>query len=204
MVSLPEKIVVATGNQGKLEEIKTILRGFPCKLISFQEIFKEIPKIDETGATFRENAFLKANWTFKKTQLSSLADDSGLMVDILNGAPGVISAHFAGKHGDDKANNFKLLKLLENVPFEKRTAKFVCVIILRLDENTVIEADGYCEGKIVYKPQGEKGFGYDPLFLPDGYSKTFGEMSDDEKNLISHRAKALKKLVEKLSKYARQ
>ncbi|MCX7727268.1 MAG: XTP/dITP diphosphatase [Chitinispirillaceae bacterium] len=204
MRSLPEKIVVATGNKGKLQEIKTILKDLPCNLLSLQEIFKEIPKIEETGTTFRENALLKADWTFKNTGLSSLADDSGLMVDALNGAPGVISAHFAGVHGNDKANNLKLLKLLENIPLEKRSAKFVCVLILRIDQNTIIEAEGYCKGKIVDIPRGNRGFGYDPLFLPDGYTQTFGEMSEEEKNLISHRARALRKLVEKLSEYVKQ
>jgi len=193
------KFIIATKNKGKIKEIEKILAGLPLDVISMEQagIFKDI---EESGTTFEENAFIKAQELHKLTGEMVMADDSGLEVDYLNGAPGVYSARFAGEGATDEDKNKKLLNLLEGVPFEKRKARFVCAIAVVLpDGNSFIEK-GTCEGYIALAPQGSNGFGYDPLFYVPEYNLTMAQLDPDVKNRISHRAKALGAMVEKLRK----
>jgi XTP/dITP diphosphohydrolase len=193
-----KKIVIASGNKGKCDEIRQIMQGLDYTVISMKELFCSVPEIEENGSTFYENALLKATAIYEKCGCWTLADDSGLEVDALNGAPGIYSARFAGVNATSADNNQKLLRLLENVPVENRTARFKCVMVLKRGENDIITTEGVCEGKIMFTHSGSGGFGYDPLFVPDGYDKTFGELSAAIKNSISHRGSALKKLREKI------
>jgi XTP/dITP diphosphohydrolase len=207
-------ILIATRNGRKVGEIRSILGG------SFQFLtlddFPGAPKVVEDADTFAGNATKKAvelaRWLaadnsklkIKNSKLDFvIADDSGLEVDALDGAPGVHSARFAamdkGENAPDADNNAKLLQLLKSVPLEKRTARFRCVIALAQIENPKL-FDGACEGKILLEPRGQNGFGYDPLFVPDGFTQTFAELGDEVKNSLSHRAKALEKLKNYLSK----
>jgi XTP/dITP diphosphohydrolase len=195
------EIIVATGNSGKLQEIREIFAGFPCTLLSMKDYWGEIPFIEETGETFFENASIKANWVYENSSRWALADDSGLMVDMLDGAPGVKSARFAGMHGATETNNTKLLNLLMGIAPEARTARFVCSVVLRIDEETLLHAEQTCEGIIVDSLRGGEGFGYDPLFIPKGFDRTFAELPAEEKHRISHRGKALKALKEQLYEY---
>lgn len=195
------RIIVATGNSGKFREIQEIFAGMPFCLVSMGEYWNPLPRIEENGSTFRENARIKADWVYYRSSLWALADDSGLIVDALGGAPGVRSARYAGIHADAAANNARLLKELDGVAEADRTARFACSVVLRMDEETLVYADGYCEGRIIEAPRGSGGFGYDPLFIPDGFDRTFAELTSEEKNLISHRGKALKSLKEQLNDY---
>src|SRR5574344_1526816 len=183
-----DKIVFATGNEHKLEEVQAI-----AKLNSFDVSFVMPDKgfnPEENGKTFYENALIKAKEANKLTGKPSLADDSGLCVDFLNGAPGLYSARYAGTQ---KEKIKKLLDELKDVPYEKRGAKFVCaMVLLDKDGEKIISVEGECNGKIIFEPKGEGGFGYDPIFEIDGYNKTMSEVSDTVKNSISHRANALK------------
>ncbi|MEN3039016.1 MAG: RdgB/HAM1 family non-canonical purine NTP pyrophosphatase [Candidatus Kryptonium sp.] len=195
------KIVLATRNKYKVEEIKEILKIYlNDELYSKLEIlcaddFHGIPKVEEDGRSYVENALKKAREIHKFTGLPSIADDSGIEVDFLNGEPGVYSARYAGDNATDEENNRKLLRKLENVPLEKRTAIFRCVIAyVYKDEVKIFE--GETKGKVIFEPRGTGGFGYDPLFIPDGYNLTYAEMPKDLKNRISHRAKAVQKFVE--------
>ena len=154
--------------------------------------------VPETGSTFEENAVIKAEAWFKKTGIITIADDSGLEVDALGGAPGVRSARYAGETADDAQNNKKLLNKLKDTPLEKRIARFRCVMALAMFDGTKT-FDGVVEGRLALEPAGTSGFGYDPLFIPDGYDKTFAELGADVKNSLSHRARALEKVVKFLS-----
>ena len=189
-----ETIIAASRNQHKITEIEAITKKFGMNIVSRDEA--GIPKfeIEEDGETFEENSFKKANEIMKVCGKITIADDSGLMVDYLGGAPGVYSARFAGEDGNDTKNNEKLLMLLEGVSYKERRAKFVSVITMVYPDGTQLAARGECEGHIIDAPVGENGFGYDPLFVPDGYQRTFAQLSAEEKNQISHRAKALKQL----------
>ncbi|NBH60070.1 XTP/dITP diphosphatase [Anaerotruncus sp. 80] len=189
-----ETIIAASRNQHKIMEIEAITKKFGMNIVSRDEA--GIPKfeIEEDGETFEENSFKKANEIMKVCGKITIADDSGLMVDYLGGAPGVYSARFAGEDGNDTKNNEKLLMLLEGVSYKERRAKFVSVITMVYPDGTQLAARGECEGHIIDAPVGENGFGYDPLFVPDGYQRTFAQLSAEEKNQISHRAKALKQL----------
>ena len=151
-------------------------------------------EITEDGQTFEDNSLKKAREIMKLCGQITIADDSGLMVDCLDGAPGVYSARFAGEDGNDEKNNQKLLMLLEGVPEEKRTAEFVSVITMVYPDGNIITARGECRGRIITEPAGDNGFGYDPLFVPDGYDRTFAQLTAEEKNSVSHRAAALEKL----------
>ncbi len=197
-VSQKQKIIVATGNRGKFREVAEIFCSLPFDLILMTDYWNPAPDIEENGSSFIENARIKADWVYRRSSLWALADDSGLIVDALGGAPGVRSARYAGAQRDDLANNSKLLEELKDVPFEKRTARFACCAALRIDEKTLLYAEGFCEGRITDRPRGAGGFGYDPLFIPDGYDKTFAELTGEEKHNISHRGKALKALKELL------
>ena len=192
-------IVAASRNRHKIEEIEAITKKFGMRIISRDEAGIPPVEIEEDGQTFEENSFKKASEIMKICGQITLADDSGLMVDYLNGAPGVYSARFAGEDGNDAKNNEKLLKLMEGVPADKRTAKFVSVITMVYPDGTVLTARGECPGTILTAPAGDGGFGYDPLFVPEGYEKTFAQLTADEKNAISHRAVALVELERLLS-----
>jgi len=188
------KLVLASRNRGKLKELRKLLKGYPFEVCSLAN-FPDIPEIEETGFTFKENALIKARTVAHKTGHLTLADDSGLEVDALNGAPGIHSSRFAGLEHDDEANNRKLLRLLEGVPLEKRSARFRCVVAVVDPEGFEATAEGLCGGKIGFEPKGENGFGYDPLFIVEEYGCTMAELDPEIKNKISHRAKALEKIV---------
>lgn len=192
------RIVAATKNKHKIDEIQAIAGEFGMDVVSRDDA--GVPDIDvvEDGDTFEENSEKKAREIMELCGEITIADDSGLMVDALDGAPGVISARFAGEDGNDLANNEKLLKLLAPVDPEKRTARFVSVITMLFPDGRKIVARGECEGHIIYHPKGCNGFGYDPLFVPNGFDRTFAELSGEEKNQISHRAVALQNLRRKL------
>ncbi len=191
--------IVASKNKGKLKEIEEILTGLPFKVISMGEagIDKDI---EEYGSTFEENALIKAREIHAITGDMVMADDSGLEVDYLQGAPGIYSSRFAGEGATDTDKNNKLLKMLEGVPFEKRTARFVCVIAVVFSDGSDFTVKGICEGHIAAEPVGEKGFGYDPLFFMPEYNMTTAQMDSGRKNNISHRGKALRLMVEELKR----
>lgn len=197
-----KKLIVASNNKHKISEIKQILKDFPFQILSLQEVGLNI-EVDENGSTFEENAHIKAAEIFKALdkKVAVLADDSGLIVDILNGEPGVYSARYCGVHGDDKKNNEKLLSNLKGVELEKRKAHFVCAIELILDECIIIDVQGAVEGYIIEEERGVDGFGYDPLFYVPKFNKTFAEITSEEKNSISHRGEALRKLKEEVKKF---
>lgn len=183
-----DKLVIASNNAHKILEIKSILSGlFPC-ILSMREAGLDVD-IPETGITFQENALIKARYVMQATGLPALADDSGLEVDALDGAPGVYSARYAGDHGDDGANNEKLRRSLEGV--SNRKAHYACCIALYRPEQAPVTAMGYCHGEILQEYRGCGGFGYDPLFYMPQLGKTMAELTSDEKNAISHRAEAL-------------
>jgi XTP/dITP diphosphohydrolase len=184
------KLVLASSNPGKISELRALLETLNIMVVSLED-YPNLPEVKEDGATFTENAIKKARAVAVATGLPALADDSGLEVDCLDGAPGVFSARFAGKSGNDQANNEKLLRLLAGVPLEKRTARFRCVVAIATPTGQVCTVEGVCEGIITTKPRGEMGFGYDPLFFVPGLGKTFAELVPAVKNRISHRARAL-------------
>ena len=188
------QVIVATNNQGKLKEIKEILSGAPFELSSLKDHFNPVPSIPETGNTFLENAALKARWVFERKRIWSLADDSGLEVDFLNGLPGVRSSRYAGERATDQDRVKKLLAALSDCPEEKRSARFRCVIVMKFSDADELVAEGTCEGRIGYVPEGHGGFGYDPVFFPKGNEKTFAQLDASTKNVISHRGKALSAL----------
>jgi len=192
-------ILVATRNTGKFNEIGEILSGIPARLVSLSD-FPAIPDIIEDGATLRENAIIKAKTGFTLTGLPALADDSGLEVDALGGEPGVRSARFAGEAATFEQNNEKLLRMLSRTAAEDRTARFVCVASF-FDGRREHMATGVCEGRIAARSRGRGGFGYDPLFIPLGERRTFGELPAAVKNDRSHRASAFRQMREFLSGY---
>ena len=197
------EILLATGNENKVKELQKMLdeqassEGWVVKSL---KAFPNLVIPPEDAPDFLGNALIKARSAAKQTGLLTLADDSGLVVDALNGAPGVHSARYAGEEHNDKANNEKLLHEMLNVPMEKRTARFMSCIALVEPNGREDYAIGTCEGRIALQPKGSEGFGYDPLFLVDGLDKTMAELTMDEKNLISHRGKALKEILRKLNK----
>lgn len=198
-----EKILlIGTTNKGKVREIVEELRDLPLIVKDLSE-FPTIPPPEETGKTFFENALLKAKYYAEKTGLLTLADDSGLEVLALGGAPGILSARFAGPSATDEENYRKLLNLLEGVPREQRIARFICVMVCYHPSGKFIHSEGIWEGLIAEEPCGNFGFGYDPVFLVKefNYEKTAGELPLQIKNQISHRAKALKALKEKLADF---
>ena len=189
-----EKLVVASGNKGKINEIKSIL-GDVFEVVSMQELgFNE--DIEETGSTFFENALIKAKTVCKALNMPALADDSGLMVDALDGAPGIYSARYSGEHGNDKSNRDLLIKNLENA--SNRKAKFASSVVLYYPNDNYIDGYGETLGEILYEEKGENGFGYDCIFLSDDLKISFGEASFEDKNKVSHRYRALLNLSNKL------
>ena len=194
---MSHKLVLATRNQGKITEFRRILDEFApgqIELIGVDQ-FPDLVDVDETGSTFEENSLLKSRYTCDATGLPSIADDSGLCVDFLNGDPGIFSARWAGNHGNDQANIEKLLEQLKEVPDNKRTAHFKCVASLVMPDGRVQVAEGRFEGHILHAPVGENGFGYDPIFQPLGLSISSAQMSAQEKDLVSHRGKSLRAIA---------
>lgn len=194
------KIVFATGNQGKLREVKKILADLNVDIVSMKEEGIQID-VDENGTTFAENAQIKATAIGAHTDAIVLADDSGLVIDALNGEPGIYSARYLGEDTSYRIKNQKLIDRLEGVPDEKRTARFVCAIAAALPDGTVLHTEGTIEGIIGYEERGENGFGYDPIFYVPKLGKTTAELTDDEKNAISHRGSALEKMKVLLREY---
>ena len=190
-----KKLLVATGNSHKTEEIRGIL-GAEYAVTDLKS-YPEFPSVEETGTTFLENATLKAVEISKRVSGIVLSDDSGLEVDALNGEPGVYSSRYAGEDGNDLANNAKLLKALDGV--DNRTARFRCVMVIAKDGEVLTHCDGAVEGKIILAHQGDGGFGYDPLFIPDGHEQTFAELGSEVKNSMSHRSRAMEKITTWLS-----
>ncbi len=193
-------IVVATRNRGKVTEIAAALAALPVEILSLDQ-YPAIPDAEESGDTFAANAILKATHYALHTGRPCLADDSGLEVDALNGAPGVYSARYAGPGADDVACNAKLLTALAGVPESGRTARFRCVLAYVDPNGTLLTAEGTCEGLILTAPRGTGGFGYDPLFLFPGANKTLAEMAVAEKNAVSHRGQALRNMATILTRY---
>jgi len=191
-----KNIIIATGNAGKVKEFREMFAGLDISLTSLADHFTPLPDIAETGATFYENAKIKADWVYDNVGggVWALADDSGLEVDALDGAPGVFSARYGGEGATSAANNEKLLNELRGVPDHLRTARFKCVLVLKTGINTYHTAEGTCEGRIIEHAAGGKGFGYDPLFVPAGFDWTFAQLAPEEKNRISHRGAAVKNL----------
>lgn len=186
------KLLLATNNAGKRREYVVLLGNVPFQLTTPAEEGKEID-VDEVGATFEENAILKATVFASQCNLLTLADDSGLEVDALGGEPGVLSARYTGKHASDKERVAYLLSKLRDVPWEKRTARFRCVIALAHPLGTLQLCEGECCGIITFEPRGDQGFGYDPIFYIPDVGKVMAELSLDEKNKVSHRGKAAQK-----------
>lgn len=195
-----KEIVVATRNKDKLKEIRKILKGLDIKILSLDE-FKKAPKVIENKKTFEGNASKKASILSKYTRHLTIADDSGLEVDILGGRPGVKSARFAGPGATYDKNNAKLLKMLRGIPLGMRKARFVCVISIARDGKVLDVVRGTCAGRIAFRVKGKEGFGYDPLFISPKHGKTFSQLGPKIKNKISHRYRALnkaKRVIKKL------
>ncbi|MES9873593.1 MAG: XTP/dITP diphosphatase [Candidatus Sedimenticola sp. 6PFRAG7] len=194
-----EHIVLASNNAGKVREINQLLAKQQIEVVPQNDF--DIPEAEETGLTFVENAILKARNAARHSGRSAIADDSGIEVDVLRGAPGIYSARYAGAGSDDAANNKKLLEALADVEDAQRTARFQCVMVYmrHAEDPTPIICQGTWEGVILREPQGENGFGYDPLFLVPDQGCTSAELSADRKNSLSHRGQALRKLLAALS-----
>lgn len=193
------RIITATRNQGKIKELSNILGDIGIDIVSLEQLGID-KEVVEDGETFEDNAIKKALEICELCDEPVLADDSGLEVDYLDGQPGVYSARFSGEDATPAKNNEKLLKLLKDVPKEKRTARFVCVTAVAFPNGRIITSRGECEGIIIDELKGEGGFGYDPLFYYPQLNKTFAQLSKEEKNKVSHRGRALEKLKEELKK----
>ena len=189
----PARLVLATSNRGKVREISDLLSGLDIEVLTCDDL-DGWPALEEKGDTFEENAASKAGELSLWAGMPALADDSGLEVEALGGEPGVKSARYAGVQGDDAANIARLLRELEGIPPERRGARFVCVLVLASPDGESIEIRETCEGSVTTAPRGERGFGYDPVFVPAGMEKTLAELPLGEKNAVSHRGKALRRL----------
>jgi len=188
------KILIATNNPGKIRELKELLKDLPLKLVNLDEAAPGF-EVKETGETFKENAILKAMGCAKKTGFLTVADDSGLEIDALDKKPGVYSARcFGDVSQEDKNQN--ILEMMKDIPEEKRNARFQCVFAIGAPAGKIKTAGGTMEGRISFESKGENGFGYDPIFIPKGFTKTNAELTIEEKNEISHRGKALRKAIE--------
>jgi len=197
-MSTLSQLLLGTRNEGKVLEIQSILGDVPWQVRSLQE-FEDIGTPAESGDTYADNAIIKARFYARATGICALADDSGLEVEALDGAPGVFSARYAGAGASDADRRTLLLSELARVPIDKRKARFVCVVAIATpDERVLKTSEGTCTGRIIFEPRGEGGFGYDPLFVPDGFDQTFAELPDAVKNRLSHRARALLKTRELL------
>ena len=192
------KYIIATHNMKKRNELARILEPLGVEVLTAEQAGVELTDVEETGTTNEENARLKSESGCKETGMPCIGDDSGLMVDALDGAPGVYSARYAGDHGNDPANIALLLENMKDVPDEKRTARFMCTVCCTYPDGSEIVVSGKCEGKIGYEPKGDGGFGYDPVFMVG--DKSFAELTAEEKDKISHRGNALKALADALAK----
>jgi XTP/dITP diphosphohydrolase len=192
------EIVLATRNKKKVEEIKRITEGMAVTIFTLDD-FPGCPEVEEDGATFEENAVKKAVTVARFARKPALADDSGLEVNALSGAPGTYSARYAGPDAHDSKNTEKLLSEMRLLAKKDRKARFICSIALAIPDGNVRTFNGYCEGSIGTEPRGDNGFGYDPVFFPEGYGRTFAEMSAEEKDSLSHRGKAIRQLQRYLS-----
>ncbi len=193
------KFIIATNNPKKLIELERILKPLGIDAVSAKEAGVVLDDVEETGTTFAENAFLKANAAYKKTGMPSVADDSGLSVDALNGRPGVYSARYAGENATDKDRYTKLLGEMKDIPEDERTAHFTSAICCILSDGSKIEVEGRCDGRIAFEPSGDGGFGYDPVFLYG--ESSYAQLTAEEKDKVSHRGKSLRKLQEELQKH---
>jgi XTP/dITP diphosphohydrolase len=198
-VEASRRVVLASLNRGKAREVGQLLAGSGLEVVS-QATF-DMPEAEETAPTFVENALLKARNAARHTGLPALADDSGLAVDALDGAPGIRSARFAGEQGDDAANNALLLERLAGVPAERRGASFICIMVYlrHADDPVPLVCEGRWHGRVLETPRGDNGFGYDPLFLVPELGLTSAELPPEQKNRLSHRGQALRRLVERLA-----
>ena len=195
------RFVLATHNPGKLREMGEILKDFGIEVVSPKDLGITVD-VEETGSTFAENAMLKAKAICKAADLPAIADDSGLCVDALNGAPGVYSARYGGEGLDDRGRYMLLLSSLRGAP--TRAAHFACAVACAFPNGDTLTAEGRCDGSIAYAPLGEGGFGYDPVFLLPEKGKTFGQLSQEEKSAVSHRGRALKDFAGKLAAYLKK
>jgi XTP/dITP diphosphohydrolase len=200
-VKAGDTVVIASTNPGKIAEVRQIMAEFPLVLLTREDV-GGWPEVEETGDTYLANALLKAHAVAAVTGRAALADDSGIEVDALDGAPGVRSARFAGEQATDEDNNAKLVAALDRVPSERRGARYRCVAVLVTPDGSEIAGVGSCEGRIGLEPRGTGGFGYDPWFIPHldatSSSRTMAELTPEEKHAISHRGKALRGLADKL------
>lgn len=196
---MDKEFLIATHNMKKRDELYRILSPLGIDVKTADMLGIEITDVEETGETFYENALLKAQSGCRESGMPCVADDSGLQVEYLAGAPGVYSARFAGEHGNDEKNNAKLLKLLQGTEISERKAKFVSVVCCVFPNGDIITARGECEGYIGFEPKGDGGFGYDPIFMVG--SESFAQLTAEQKDAISHRGNALRKLAAKLTEY---
>lgn len=196
-----KQIVLATKNQGKIKEMRALLAPLHIEVLSLAE-FAPIEDAEENGKTFCDNAIIKAKYYYAHTHVACLADDSGLEVDALGGRPGVYSARYSGEGATDESNNQKILSELKQVSYENRTARFRCAMAL-VDGDTVLTTDGTCEGILLNELRGEGGFGYDPLFYVPRFKRTLAELTAEEKNAISHRGQAVRKMADQIAKLVR-
>lgn len=201
MRSIPDKILIATTNQGKIEEIRNLVKGLPAVFLSLSEV-PDIPEVVEDGTTFEENALKKARTMAQSTGMVTLADDSGLCVDALNGRPGVHSARYAGEDASDEDKYRRILAEMQDVPDSQRSARFECALALVAPDGEERLFRGVCKGLITRAPRGSSGFGYDPIFYFEDAGCTFAEMDRESKNQVSHRGRALRQFAEFLRKLA--
>ena len=185
--------MIATRNKGKIREIREALNGLGLRIYALSD-FPDVPEIEEDGKSFAENALKKARFYSKYFRMLTIADDSGLEVDSLKGLPGIYSARYAGEKASSRVNNQKLLREMQGVPISKRGARFKCIIAMESPDGKKAIAEGSCKGSIGFREKGRRGFGYDPLFILPTYGKTMAQLSLEEKNKISHRGKALRKI----------
>ncbi|MGE8206057.1 XTP/dITP diphosphatase [Heyndrickxia sp. NPDC080065] len=190
---MENQVIIATKNSGKAKEFEKMFSEYNIKVKTLLD-FPEAIDVEETGSTFEENAILKAETISKQYNIMAIADDSGLVIDALDGRPGIFSARYAGEEKNDEANIEKVLKEMEHIPAEDRTARFYCALALAKPDEKTITVSGTCEGNIINERKGNNGFGYDPIFFIKDKGLTMAELPSSEKNLISHRAKALQKL----------
>lgn len=193
------KFIIATNNAKKLKELERILKPLGINAVSAKEAGIVLDDVEETGTTFAENAFIKANSAFQKTGMPAVADDSGLCVDALNGRPGVYTARYGGENATDEEKYMKLLDEMKDIADNNRNAHFTSAICCILPDGTKIEVEGICEGKIAFNPYGDGGFGYDPVFMFG--DKSYAQLTAEEKDAVSHRGQALRKLQSELKNY---
>lgn len=193
------RLIISTNNDYKVQEIKKILEGMPIEVLSKKDIGIPNFEVNEDGNTLEENSIKKAKALAERVDYMVMADDSGLFVDVLNGAPGVHSSRYAGEDGNDEKNNIKLLHEMKDIPMEDRKASFLTAIALITEKKEIFVVEGECKGYINFELAGKDGFGYDPLFSPIGYDKTFAELGNSIKNKISHRARALEEIKNLIS-----